>query len=282
YQNLDYNDEGAYPNIGNPELEPQRTVSYEVGFTHQFTENMKVDVTAYYKDVFGWVQLSRGGELPGTKFRIPTNADFGNVKGFEVALDKRYSNYFSADVNYTFMIANGRLSDPGLGGTYLWRQFIMPRSIHPLDYDQTHTLNVNVNIFVPPNKNPFLLFGNWRVNVTNRYGSGLPFDSQSRNAAYIVPAENDERRPFTNTVDMRIEKRINVGSGYASVWMDVFNLLNRSNLGAEPDNAEWYLSEEDLDANGVADHYQNPEGRYHDWTVWNATRRIKVGIDVSF
>jgi outer membrane receptor protein involved in Fe transport len=119
YQNLDYNDEGAYPNIGNPELEPQRTVAYEVGFTHQFTENMKVDFTAYYKDIFGWIQMSRGGELPGTKFRIATNADFGNVKGFEVALDKRYSNYFSADVNYTFMIANGRLSDPGLGGTYL-------------------------------------------------------------------------------------------------------------------------------------------------------------------
>jgi outer membrane receptor protein involved in Fe transport len=282
YQNLNYSDEGAFPPIGNPELEPQRTVSYEVGFTHQFTENMKVDVTAYYKDIFGWVQLSRGGELPGTKFRIPTNADFGNVKGFEVALDKRYSNYFLADVNYTFMIANGRLSDPGLGGTYLWRQFVMPRSIHPLDYDQTHTLNVNVNIFVPPNKNPFLLFGNWRVNVTNRYGSGLPFDSQSRNQAYIIPAENDERRPFTNTVDMRIEKRVNVGSGYASVWVDVFNLLNKINLGDEPDNAEWYLSQEDLDGNGVADHANDPEGRYHDWTVWNAGRRIKVGIDVSF
>jgi hypothetical protein len=139
-----------------------------------------------------------------------------------------------------------------------------------------------VNIFVPPNKNPFLLFGNWRVNVTNRYGSGLPFDSQSRNAAYIIPAENDERRPFTNVVDMRVEKRINVGSGYASVWVDVFNLLNKINLGDEPDNAEWYLSQEDLDGNGVADHYQNPEGRYHDWTVWNAMRRIKVGIDVSF
>jgi outer membrane receptor protein involved in Fe transport len=152
YQNLDYNDEGAYPTIGNPELEPQRTVAYEVGFTHQFTENMKVDFTAYYKDIFGWVQLARGGELPGTKFRIGMNQDFGNVKGFEVALDKRYSNYFSADVNYTFMIANGRLSDPSLGGTYLWRQFVMPRSIHPLDYDQTHTLNVNVNIFVPPNR----------------------------------------------------------------------------------------------------------------------------------
>jgi hypothetical protein len=143
-------------------------------------------------------------------------------------------------------------------------------------------LNVNVNIFVPPNKNPFLLFGNWRVNVTNRYGSGLPFDSQSRNQAYIIPAENDERRPFTNTVDMRIEKRVNVGSGYASVWVDVFNLLNKINLGDEPDNAEWYLSQEDLDGNGVADHANDPEGRYHDWTVWNAGRRIKVGIDVSF
>ncbi|UCH63363.1 MAG: carboxypeptidase-like regulatory domain-containing protein [Fidelibacterota bacterium] len=282
YQNPEYLDVGAYPWIPNPELEPQRTVNYEVGFTHQFTENMKIDFTGYYKDVFGWVQMSRGAERPGTKFRFPRNADFGNVKGFEIALDKRYSNYFSADVNYTFMIANGRLSDPSEGGTYMWRRLIMPRKVNPLDWDQTHTFNANLNIFIPASRNPFTLFGNWRINITERYGSGLPFDGQSRAVALRVPPENDKRRPFTNEVDLRVEKRINFGGAYASLWVDVFNLLNSSNLGNEPDNAEWYLSEEDRDGNGVADHFQDPEGRYHDWKVWNTTRRVKVGIDVSW
>lgn len=280
YENLSYSIEGAYEEIGNPKIEPQRTVSYEVGFTHQFTPNLKVDATAFYKDIFGWTQQMKGGDIPATHFWIYGNADFGSVKGFELSLDKRYSNYFSADVNYTYMTASGRLSDPQLGGTYLWRQLVQPRKVHLLDYDQRHTLNISLGIYLPPSRNP--LFGDWRINITERYGSGLPFDSQSRSVALTVPPENDKRRPFTNNVDLRVAKRLGFKSAGVSVFLEVFNLLDRDNLGVDPRNAEWYLSEEDLDGNGVTDHYLDPEGRRHDWTVWQASRRAKVGIEVEW
>ncbi len=282
FENLGYSTEGAYEEIGNPDIEPQRTVTYEVGFTHQFTDNSKVDVTAYYKDIFGWIQQSKGGDMPGTSFWIYGNADFGNAKGFEISFDKRFSNYYAAAVNYTYMLAEGRLSDPGLGGTYIWRNLVIPRKVNPMDYDQRHTLNVNVNFHIPASNNPLLLFGDWRVNVTNRFGSGLPFDSQSRASALTVPPENDERRPFTNELDLRVVKRIAFGPGSISAWMEVFNLLDRKNLGDDPVNAEWYLSDEDRDGNGVADHLEDATGRRDDFTVWNQRRRVKVGIDLAW
>ena len=220
--------------------------------------------------------------MPATHYWIYGNADFGNAKGFEISFYKRFSNYYAATVNYTYMQAEGRLSDPQLGGTYMWRNLVAPRKVNPMDYDQRHTLNVNVNIRIPASNNPLLLFGDWRVNVTNRYGSGLPFDSQSRAVALTVPPENDKRRPFTNELDLRVVKRIAFGPGSISAWMEVFNLLDRQNLGTDPNNAEWYLSKEDRDGNGVADHLEDPTGRRDDFTVWNQRRRVKVGIDIAW
>ena len=285
FENIGYSTAGAYEEIGNPELEPQRTVSYEVGFTHQFTDNMKIDITGYYKDIFNWVQQSQINNIPDTRFWIYENADFGSVKGFEVALDKRMSNYFSADVNYTYMISNGRLSDPQTGGgIYLWRNFVSPRDPHPLDYDQRHTLSVKLSFYIPPSRNP--LTGDWLINMTNRYGSGFPYDSQSRSIALSVPAENDGRLPYNNVLDMRLQKRVSFNPVRLVAFVEIFNVLNRKDMSFAPEgvpyNAEWYQSEDDLDGNGVADHYLDPEGQYNDWTVWKTPRRVKLGVELNW
>ncbi|MFH1851925.1 MAG: TonB-dependent receptor [Candidatus Neomarinimicrobiota bacterium] len=284
FENIGYSTQGAYEQIGNPELEPQRTISYEVGFTHQFSNDLKVDITAYYKDIFGWVQQTQINQLAGTRFWIYENADFGAVKGFEVALDKRMSNNFSADVNYTYMISSGRLSDPQLGNTYLWRNLIAPKDPHPLDHDQRHTLSLKLAYYVPPARNQFA--GDWLINLTNRYGSGFPYDTQSRSVALTVPAENDGRLPFNNRLDLRIQKRFTFKPVKLAAYVEVFNVLNRQDMGFSPAgipyNAEWYQSREDNDGNGVADHYLDPEGRYGDWTVWTTPRRAKVGIELNW
>ena len=279
FENLGYSTAGAYEEIGNPELEPQRTISYEVGFTHQFTDNMKVDVSAYYKDIFGWTQQSKGGDLAATHIWYYDNAGLGNAKGFEMALDKRMSNNSSLDINYTYLITNGRMSDPQLVLNYMWRNLGLLRESQLLDYDQRHTLNTTVSIYIPPSSNPMLLYGGWRITVINRYGSGLPYDSPKWS---LVPPVNDKRRPFTNTLDMRLSKQITFGSITVKTFIDVFNLLDRKNLIADPVNSEWYLSKEDLDDDGKLDHYLDPEGRRGDWTVWGPLRRVRVGLDIDW
>lgn len=284
FENIGYSTEGAYEQIGNPELKPQRTVSYEVGFTHQFTANLKIDVTGYYKDIFGWVQQSQINALAGTRFWIYENADWGAVKGFEIAVDKRMSNNFSADLNYTYMVTSGRLSDPQLGGTYLWRNLVTPSDPHALDHDQTHTLSAKFAYYIPATRNQ--LMGDWLFNITERYGSGFPYDTQDRATATTVPAENDGRLPTTNQIDLRIQKGFDIGVGRLVTYLEVYNLLNKENMVYSPEgvpySSEWYQSEEDRDGNGVADHYQDPEGRYQDWTVWSEPRHAKLGIEINW
>jgi len=40
------------------------------------------------------------------------NIDYGAVKGFTVSFEKRFSDGFSANLDYTFQIAKGDASDP--------------------------------------------------------------------------------------------------------------------------------------------------------------------------
>ncbi|HNQ44620.1 MAG TPA: outer membrane beta-barrel protein, partial [Candidatus Cloacimonadota bacterium] len=41
--------------VGNPVLEPQITVTYEVGLSHQISEDYVLDMTAYYKNLYNYV-----------------------------------------------------------------------------------------------------------------------------------------------------------------------------------------------------------------------------------
>ena len=283
YQNLDYHDEGAYPYIGNPELEPIQFKTYELGWAVHPRPDLVLDLTLFAHDILGWISKARGGELPGTKFRISTNDDYGNSQGIELAITKNCKQNTSLNLFYAYMVAKTRLSDPSLGGTYLWRQYLMPRTMRITDYNQKHSLQLWLNLDTPPNRNPYLLFGNWKTSIIYRYGSGLPFDSPSRTWAGSINAiENEMRRPHTKSVDLHLAKRVNLLGSVWSIWIDVLNLFNEQNLIAEPDNAEWYLSKEDLDNDGEPDHYLDPEGRYRDWTVWGPGRRVKIGMDIKW
>jgi hypothetical protein len=46
---------GAIKN--NPNLKPERTIDYEVGFQQKLTESSKLKVSAYYKEIRNWIQL---------------------------------------------------------------------------------------------------------------------------------------------------------------------------------------------------------------------------------
>jgi outer membrane receptor protein involved in Fe transport len=99
--------------FGNPDLEPQKTVMYEIGFRQELFDDYLIDVTGFYRDIRDWVQ---SGPLIETlnlaTYSIFTNKDYSNVKGITFTLNKRFTNYFSLDINYTYQVAEGTNSTP--------------------------------------------------------------------------------------------------------------------------------------------------------------------------
>jgi len=255
--------------VGNPDLESEKTVSYDFGIEHLFTNNIKIAVTGYYKDITNLIDWYKyvGRSLQGTELNVYTNADYGNVKGLELGFIKQLSGFWGCSINYTYSIAKGRSSSPNEGaGT-----FSSAKKMVILDFDQTHTVNANVTFMVPDGKVPFL--SGWRSNFQVKYGSGLPYTS------YGSDILNDARLPDKLNVDMRLNKKFSLpGLSSVDLFVDVYNLFNSENIDWIGSSANFHKTEDysvirlnELTGELV----RNPQ-------TLNEERQYRIGFSVQF
>jgi len=226
--------------FGNPDLAAEETISYEVGFDHQLSDNLKIGVTGFFKDTRDQINLATFGP-EADPFRQLVNRDFGSDRGFEIEIIKRHSNYFSANINYTLLWANTRSSTFSRNnGDQDIRAFPNLKEV-PADWDQRHTVNANISFQIPQGEGINVLGANvdrLSLNTFIRYGSGQPFtiDADADPSAL----ENSARLPYFLTVDLRFRKDFGLFAGLVgSFYVDVFNLFNRRNvlfLGAPGDD----------------------------------------------
>ena len=106
----------SYQLVGNPDLNPQVSVNYEVGAKHQFLPKAAVNLTFFVKDVYDYptaTQFVRGeaglGETPKPIF-FYQNGHFARSRGFEVEFEKRRSSHWSGKITYTFHAASAAVS----------------------------------------------------------------------------------------------------------------------------------------------------------------------------
>ncbi|MCK4813222.1 MAG: TonB-dependent receptor, partial [Candidatus Marinimicrobia bacterium] len=86
-------------------LDPLHTTSYEVGFRREIGEVAAFDITAFYKNVKGLIEVHKqlptpGSTIPGTYDRF-VNGDFATQKGFELRMNMRRTNRLAGSINYT-------------------------------------------------------------------------------------------------------------------------------------------------------------------------------------
>ncbi len=55
YAKLNSISQSTYQLFGNPDLNPETTVSYELGLRYEVTTNDVLTVTAYYRDIFDYI-----------------------------------------------------------------------------------------------------------------------------------------------------------------------------------------------------------------------------------
>ena len=172
YENLNYSFEGAYMFMGNPSMVPEKTVSYEIGLQQNIGDYL-IGVNLFFKDIVNLVDQVQAGNWIHSYY-LYTNRDWGNVRGCELILRKFFSNYFSGNLNYTYMIAKGSSSSPRQGGSEIYRKRASAQKAYYLNWDRRHTVNANITFRVPPKWGPTLIghhvLGNWHLNVLFTYG----------------------------------------------------------------------------------------------------------------
>ncbi|MBN1930254.1 MAG: TonB-dependent receptor [Desulfobacterales bacterium] len=85
---------------GNPDLDPQEAVSYELGISHDFSESIKGTVAYFYNDIDDLIERIND---PVSGDKVYVNINKAEIQGVEVGLDVNFRNGLFAHANYTYM-----------------------------------------------------------------------------------------------------------------------------------------------------------------------------------
>lgn len=243
FSNLTFDLSGAFPLIGNPNIDPERTTSYEFGVKHQFSESIVMNAVGFYKDITGLTDTKRVYYTIADWYGLYINQDYGSVRGFELNLYKRptRTNYLSGSINYTYSVAKGKSSTSRQSYAFAWAGDIVPTTESYLNWDVRHNLKANLDFRIPQGAN-FLgtpIFNDFGVNLINYLRSGYPYSPPKRSKEPLI---NTERLPGAWTMNLTVDKRFKFGDRfYATAFVWINNLLDKrviSEFG--PDDEEWY------------------------------------------
>ena len=223
----------SYQLVGNPNLNPQVSVNYEVGAKHQFLPRAAVNLTFFVKDIYDYPKstlFARGeaglGETP-TPILIYLNGSFARSRGFEIEFEKRRSHNWSGKVTYTFQQIKGKDSDPyeqkviqENGGdaaeTRLSETFV--------DWNRPHKLAVNFDLRF--NEEPPLP---WLANTgLNLFIQGLTGRAYTpvNSAGNPLGDANSGNAPFQITTDLKLNRSISLGRKKIDLSLAGTNIFN--------------------------------------------------------
>jgi hypothetical protein len=235
YENPDYKLNPGIDNVvGNADLEPQRTVMYEIGLQQEITPIIGFDITGFYRDVRSWVGTSPLIETyrSNLSYSQYENRDYANIRGITMRLDKGFSNYFTGYLSYTMQVAEGSASDPKDAFNNIKDNKEPRKSIIPLNWDRSQILNGNI----------YAAFGSFAVSFLGRYETGLPYTPKfiqgvTRGAniqtGFSSLQENSSRRPNLLTFDIQFYKDFFIEMAgrrtRLGFFAKIYNLFDRRN-----------------------------------------------------
>ena len=269
----------SYGPYGNPDLEPQKTIMYEIGFKQEFAEDFYLDITTFYRDIRDWITAGPLQETRnGVTYSVYTNQDYSNVRGITLNFNKRFSNNYSFDINYTYQVAEGTNSQPddlfnNLINNQEPRLFLIP-----LDWDQTHLANFNI----------YVGDVDWGVSALARYGTGLPYTpaitqyTADRGLSSGLQT-NSRRRPLQFSLDLRLHKDFELFGYNLTTFLNVFNLLDNKivvNVFGDTGKADFTTEAQNVGEspdrpNTVEEHLNRP---WH----YGAPRLVQLGFELQF
>ena len=212
-----------YGVMGNPDVKPEKTVQYEIGYRQALTMKIGLDVTTFYKDIRDLLGVEFITTYNNAEYAHLTNADFGDVVGITLAMDFVEAGPLAIALDYTWQQATGNSSDPRETATRAEAgEDPRPRLI-PFNWDQRHTLNATFTYTQP----------RYSMSSIVRVASGQPYTPQL-DAGYGNGLEaNSGRKPAGVIVDLRGEVPVKSAGPRMSVFGRVFNLFDTNYFNGE-------------------------------------------------
>jgi outer membrane receptor protein involved in Fe transport len=110
--NPEYTDRSTLSYIGNPDLNPEMDISYELGLRSQITSDDAINISAFWKDKYDFITSAsiqvkdvNGKEVTRT---IRINSDYARIRGAELTYIKRVKKWYRGQISLAYMTATGQ------------------------------------------------------------------------------------------------------------------------------------------------------------------------------
>lgn len=245
--------------ISNPDLRPEKTIDYELGFQQVLTKTSSLKISAYYKEMRDMIQVRNFTGAYPRPYKAFGNLDFGTVKGFTVGYDMRRTGNVRLNANYTLQFADGTGSTTQTALALINAGLPNLRSINPFNYDQRHRIVANVDYRYGSGEEyngPVVKFGgkerqlfaNTGLNFIANLGSGTPYTASTIATPItgeISPSTegsiNGSRLPWQFSLDANLDRNFTLtygGEGDAAkttnlnLYLWIGNVLNTRNINS--------------------------------------------------
>ena len=199
------------------QLRPERATHVDLGVEHRLSQSTRWQVTFFTREeddvlALGTHPLFVGGTLarPDRSERLE-NTLRGAARGVELLLERRSATGLSGWVAYSF--GETRYTD-ALDGRSFWGNF-----------DQRHAITLS---------GVYRVTENTVLGVNLRGGSNFPIPGYlgARDGGlFVAQRRNETRLPAYVRLDARISRSFTYVSRRMSVFAEILNVLNRTNLG---------------------------------------------------
>ena len=219
---------GLY-DMSNPNLDPPRTISYELGLNYNFANGYMLSVSGYSKDVTGQHgEVNYKTAATGIDYNLWTNNEYQDIQGLEIILSKSDNSWLTGWVNFNYL-----LKKSGLTGREEITDVTINNDREGLYAGQeTRSLpvpRVNGNItFRSPRKWGPALWGayplaDWSVTFFGEWQAGKYFTWNPTNRLHV---SDNMRWPSYHMVDLKLTKKFKILGVESTFFVDVSNLFN--------------------------------------------------------
>lgn len=288
-----------FPLIGNPALNPEVSVQYEIGARHQFTPTVAANLTLFYKDIYDY-PTSTAFEKPGVgEMFIYRNLDYARSRGIEVELQMKRNRWISGSLVYTYSLATGKSSDPNTlkliqeqGGDVGTRESSLAEEY--LWWNRPHKFNINFNMNVGEGDHLSVagaaLPANWNLNIQWLMQSGRAYTPTVDGVE--TAKRYSSNGPMDNVIDLRFSKYFGGEPTRYKFYLEINNLFNHrtvrrvdSDTGKAPVAGVGSYQYEIAPGTSPEDAARIIEGtnyRATDPNFWGRPRQIAFGLGLEW
>lgn len=233
--------------INNPNLKPERTINYEVGFQQALTDFSKLKVSLIYKEERDLIQVQQFINAYPNTYSTFGNDDFSTTKSFKLEYETFRHKNLRIIANYVLQFSEGTGSNPTSSLGVAAREL---KYVFALDFDQRHTFYANIDYrfggedrYFGPKIGKFNLLANTGLSVSINANSGRPYTRKeipggigTSFANRITDGSvNGARKPWNFRLGFKLDRNFIIGKERKNpirlnVYLRVSNLFNTQNV----------------------------------------------------